>query len=232
MHLLPLRKDPMLTLYHSALHPGCRKLRLMLREKHIAHTLVAEDFWTRRIDFFRLNPAGEVPVLVTDKQQAICGAYAIAEYLDETHPEVQFFGNTPMERAEVRRLVEWFDSKFDREVSSLILFEKHFKRLMGYGEPSSEAIRAGKKNILHHLEYIAHLLQSRNWLASEYLTLADITAAAHLSCLDYLGDVPWEQYPAVKEWYALIKSRPAFRDLLEDRVRGFTPPEHYNDPDF
>lgn len=222
----------MLTLYHSPLHPGCRKIRLMLREKNIAHTLIVEDFWQRRIEFFVLNPAGEVPVLVTDKQQAVVGSYAISEYLDETHPEVQFFGNTPLERAEVRRLIEWFDTKFEREVSGLVLFEKHFKRLMGYGEPSSEAIRAGSKNILYHLDYVAHLLQSRNWLAGEYLTLADITAASHLSCLDYLGDVPWEQYPSVKEWYALIKSRPAFRDLLEDRVQGFKPPEHYTDPDF
>ena len=204
----------------------------MLREKHIEYALVPEDFWVRRIDFFRLNPAGDVPVLVTEKQQAIAGSYAITEYLDELFPEVQFFGNTPMERAEVRRLVEWFDGKFEHEVTQLVLFEKHFKRLMGYGEPSSEAIRAGKKNLQHHLDYIAFLLQSRNWLAGEYLTLADITAAAQLSCLDYLGDVPWDHAPTVKEWYALIKSRPAFRELLEDRVHGFKPPEHYVDPDF
>ena len=222
----------MLTLYHSPLIPQCRKLRLMLREKNLPHTLVAEDFWQRRIEFFALNPAGEVPVLTTDKNHPICGGYAIAEYLDETFPEVQFFGNAPLERAEVRRLVEWFDGKFEREVTSFILFEKVYKRLMGYGEPSSEAIRAGSRNVTYHLEYIAHLLQSRNWLAGEYLTLADITAAAHLSSLDYLGDVPWEQFPSVKEWYALIKSRPAFRDLLDDRVQGFKPPEHYTDPDF
>lgn len=222
----------MLTLYHTPLSPFCRKIRLMLREKSIAHTLITEDPWARRMEFFAINPAGEVPVLVTDKQQAVCGAYAIAEYLDETYPDVQFFGNTPTERAEVRRLVEWFDMKFDREVSQLVLFEKVFKRQMGYGEPSSEAIRAGKKNIAYHMDYIAHLLQSRNWLGGEYLTLADISAAAHLSCLDYLGDVAWEQHPSVKEWYALIKSRPAFRELLEDRVQGFKAPAYYTDPDF
>lgn len=222
----------MLTLYHTPLSPSCRKLRLMLKEKSLAHQLVNEEFWARRVEFFALNPAGDVPVLITEKNQPICGAYAIAEYLDEAFPDVQFFGNTPMERAEVRRLVEWFDVKFEREVSQLILFEKVFKRLMGYGEPSSEAIRAGKKNISYHMDYIAHLLLSRNWLGGEYLTLADISAAAHLSCLDYLGDVAWEQYPSVKEWYALIKCRPAFRELLEDRVAGVRPPAHYTDPDF
>ncbi len=222
----------MLTLYHSPLSPACRKIRLMLREKNLPHQLKNEDFWTRRFEFFALNPAGEVPVLLTDKNQVVCSSYAIAEFLDETYPEVQFFGNSPTERAEVRRLVDWFDGKFDREVSQLVLFEKLFKRLMGYGEPSSEAIRAGKKNILYHLDYIAHLLLGRNWLAGEDLTLADISASAHLSSLDYLGDVPWESYPSVKEWYALIKCRPAFRELLEDRVQGFRPPDHYTDPDF
>ena len=204
----------------------------MLREKNIEHTLVNEDFWTRRVELFAMNPAGEVPIMITEKNQVICGSYAICEFLDEQFPQIQFFGNTPLERAEVRRLVEWFDGKFDREVSQLILFEKVFKRAMGYGDPAAESIRAGKRNIAYHMDYIAYLLGTRNWMAGEYLTLADITAAAHLSCLDYLGDVPWDHYANVKEWYALIKCRPAFRELLEDRAQGFKPPLHYNDPDF
>ena len=222
----------MLTLYHSPLIPACRKIRLMLREKNLDHTLVTEDFWTRRIEFFTMNPAGEVPVLTTDKNTVIVGPYAICEYLDEQFPNIQFFGNMSGERAEVRRLVEWFDVKFEREVTQLVLFEKVFKRLLGYGEPSSEAIRAGKRNITYHMDYIAHLLSNRNWLAGEYLTLADISAAAHLSCLDYIGDVAWEQHPTVKEWYALIKCRPAFRELLDDRIQGFKPAVHYMDVDF
>jgi len=222
----------MLTLHHSPLLPTCRKIRLMLREKNIPHALQNEDFWLRDVNFFALNPAGEVPVLVTSQQQIIVSAYAIAEFLDEMYPDVQFFGNSALERAEVRRLTDWFDAKFDREVTQLVLFEKIYKRLMGYGDPSADAIRAGKKNILYHLEYLSYLLQTRNWLAGDYLTLADITAASHLSCLDYLGDVAWEQFPNVKEWYSLIKCRPAFRDLLDDRIQGFRPPAHYMDVDF
>lgn len=222
----------MLMLFHSPLLPQCRKIRVMLREKSIQHELVVEDFWTRRIEFFGLNPAGDVPVLLPDRGAAVVGAYAICEYLDEEYPEIQFFGTSTAERAEVRRLVEWFDVKFEREVTQLVLFEKYFKRLMGYGEPSSESIRAGKRNILYHLDYIAHLLSTRNWLAGEYLTLADITAAAHLSSLDYLNDINWETHPSVKDWYALIKCRPAFREILEDRAQGIKPPAHYADVDF
>lgn len=220
------------TLYHTPLSASCRKLRVMLKEKDIPHQLTVEDVCNPRVEFYALNPAGEVPVLVTAKAQAVCGAYAIAEYLEEIHPEVQFFGATIEERAEVRRLVEWFDVKFEREVSQFIVFEKYFKRLMGYGEPSSEAIRAGRRNLGSHLDYVEHLLEQRNWLAGEYLTLADITAAAHLSCLDYLGDISWSGRESLKEWYALIKSRPSFRGLLEDKVQGFRPPSYYDNPDF
>ena len=204
----------------------------MLKEKELEHELKHEPVWERRHEFFRLNPAGEVPVLVDEKGEIICGSYSITEYLEEIYPDVQCFGGTPGERAEVRRIVQWFDEKFDREVTQNILFEKIFKRLHHYGEPSSEGIRAGKRNILHHLDYLAHLLLARNWLAGEYMTLADITAAAHLSCLDYLGDVPWDHHQAVREWYAIIKSRPSFRELLADRITGFRPPPHYDDPDF
>lgn len=220
------------TLYHTPLSPSCRKLRVMLKEKDIAHQLVEEQPWQRRPAFFALNPAGEVPVLTTLKGHPVCGAYAISEYLEETYPEVQFFGASVDERAEVRRLVEWFDVKFNQEVTQLVVFEKVFKRLMGYGEPSSEAIRAGKKNLSAHLEYMDFLLRQRNWIGGEYLTLADITAAAHLSCMDYLGDVAWDEKDRVHEWYALIKSRPSFRGLLDDRAQGFRPPSHYADPDF
>jgi glutathione S-transferase len=170
--------------------------------------------------------------MTTGKPQGLCGAYAISEYLEETFPEVQFFGASIEERAEVRRLVDWFDRKFDTEVTQLTVFEKVFKRLMGYGEPSSESIRMGKKNLSGHLSYMDYLLTSRNWLAGDYLTLADITAAAHLSTLDYLGDVNWDEKERVREWYALIKSRPSFRGLLDDRIKGFNPPAYYADPDF
>ena len=70
------------------------------------------------------------------------------------------------------------------------------------------------------------------WLAGDRLTLADLTAAAHLSCVDYLGDVPWDQYEEAKTWYARIKSRPSFRPLLADYIPGLAPAPIYADLDF
>jgi len=224
----------MRTLYHTSLSAVCRKIRVLLREKELEFELVAENFWERRTEFFALNPAGEIPVLLEGDGEAVCGNHAITEYLEEAYRDnnKRFLGSSIGERAEVRRLVDWFDEKFDREVTQNIVFEKVFKRLLRCGEPQSDAIRAGKKNILYHLEYIAFLTHEHRFLAGDMLTLADMAAAAHLSALDYLGDVPWEHNAKAKEWYALLKSRPSMRVILGDRLPGVHPPEHYENPDF
>jgi glutathione S-transferase len=224
----------MRTLYHTPLSPFCRKIRILLREKELECALTQENFWDRRLEFFALNPAGEVPVLLEPDGAAISGNYAIVEYLEESYRDAnkRFVGGSIPERAEVRRIVDWFDRKFDWEVTQNILFEKVFKRLLRCGEPQSDAIRAGKKNILYHLEYIAHLTREHRFLAGDMLTLADMAATAHLSALDYLGDIPWEHNAKAKEWYALMKSRPSVRSVLADRIPSFQPPEHYENPDF
>lgn len=222
----------MRTLYHLALSPQSRLIRLVLGEKRMEVHLRAEPVWERREEFLAINPAGEVPVLVEDDGTTIAGATAIAEYLEETNPEPELIAGDPAERAEIRRLVSWFDRKFDREVTDLLVGEKVMKRFLGIGEPSSEAIRAGHANMLVHLNYIGWLAERRTWLAGDRFSLADIAAAAHLSCVDYLGDVPWDRSAEARDWYARVKSRPTFRELLADHVSGLKPAPHYADLDF
>jgi len=221
----------MLTLYHLWLSPVSRAVRVVAAEKGVAIELQVEPVWERRPEFLALNPAGDVPVLVDGDGFALSGG-AIAEYLDETVPAPPLIGADALERAEVRRLIAWFDGKFAREVTDNLVGEKVLKRFLGFGEPDSAAIRAGHANIRTHLDYIAFLIERRTWLASERLSLADIAAAAHLSCVDYLGDVPWADHEAAKDWYARIKSRPSFRPLLADAIPGLAPSKVYADLDF
>jgi glutathione S-transferase len=222
----------MRTLYHLWLSPFCRKVRIALLEKRIGFEMRVEKVWERREDFLALNPAGEVPVLVEPDGTALSGGDAICEFLDEVHPEPPLIGRNSLERAEVRRLVAWFDGKFNREVTENLVGEKMVKRFLGVGEPDSQAIRAGHANIHQHLHYITYLVERRRWLAGDLLSMADIAAAAHLSAVDYLGDVPWSEHGAAKDWYARIKSRPSLRPILADNIPGAAPPKHYADLDF
>ena len=219
-------------LYHLPLDPFSRKIRIVLSEKKIDAELTVEQFWDRREGFLALNPAGTVPVLQEPDGTVIAPSQAIAEYLDETFTDTPLIQGSPADRAEVRRLCAWFDMKFHREVTDHLFGEKLMKRFLGLGEPNSEAIRAGHSNLDTHLSYIGYLADRRAWLAGDHFSLADIAAAAQISCIDYLGDVPWEDYQEAKEWYARIKSRPSFRSILEDYVPGTRPPAHYTDLDF
>jgi len=220
----------MLRLHHFPLCPFCRKVRVVLHEKEERPELQALEPWHRQRELAALNPAAEVPVL-EDRERVICDSWAICEYLDETRPEPPLLGKSLMERAEVRRLVAWFDMKFVREVTDPVWGEKLIKRIKG-DAPNSAAVRGGIANIHAHLDYIGFLYESRNWLAGDALSLADIAAAAQLSVLDYLGDVPWEGHPGAQLWYARIKSRPSFRPLLQDRLPGLKPAPQYDDLDF
>lgn len=220
------------TLYHQPLSPFCRKIRVMLGEKRLAYELIDEKPWEERDGFLALNPGGTVPVLVEDNGTAIAESLAIAEYLDEVYTAIPLIPGTPAERGEIRRINLWFDLKFADEVSKPVLFEKVDRRVNRWGEPSLANIRAGIENLKYHLDYVSYLADARRWIGGELFSLADITVAAHLSALDYLGDVPWAQFPAAKEWYARVKSRPSFRPILEDQLPGFPPPRIYADLDF
>lgn len=218
-------------LYHQPLSPFCRKIRLALAEKKIEVELVEEPTWERRMDFLRLNPAGKVPVLRID-DLVLADSAAIFEYLEEVYPEPALLPRDPALRAEARRLVGWFDDKFHDEVTANLLYERVNKKLSKAGYPESDKIKAGLRNIKYHLDYIGWLMDHRRWLAGDSMTIADFAAAAHLSCLDYVGDVDWTRNRGLHEWYAKIKSRPAFRSILADLVPGFRPPQHYADLDF
>ena len=220
------------SLLHLPLDPFSRKIRIVLGEKKITASLAVEPIWERRHEFLSINPAGTVPVFIEDDGTTISTSQAIAEYLEETSKEPALIFGTALQRAEIRRLCNWFDVKFNTEVTEYLLGEKIMKRFLGLGEPSSEAIRAGYANIDTHLGYIEYLAEQRAWLAGENFSLADITAASHISCIDYLGDIAWEDYQQAKQWYARIKSRPSFRPLLQDLIPGTQPPAHYKNLDF
>jgi len=224
-------RGPMNRLYHVALSPFCRKVRLTLAEKRIEVELVEERYWQPSPEFLRRNPAGKVPVLRLD-DRVMAESQAICEYLDETVPNPPLLPRDAEGRYEVRRLCAWFDDKFNAEVTSKLVYERINKKIMGQGYPDSKNVKSGSNRIKVHLDYMAGLLDQRRWLAGDVMTLADFTAAAHLSCLDYISDVDWNRHAVVKDWYAKIKSRPSFRTLLVDQVPGFPPPAHYADLDF
>ena len=220
-------------LHHHPLYGSARTARLVLGERRIAHLPKVESPWLRSQDFLTLNPSGEVPVFVTENDEVLCGAMVIAEYVDETGAEKdRLIWGAPEQRAETRRLVDWFEHKFKAEVGAPLVQERFIKRVSQSGNPCSQSMRAAVHNLHVHLDYVGWLSEQNGWLAGRSISLADLSAAAHISVVDFFGDVDWARHPDAKSWYAKIKSRPSFRDLLVDAVKGLPPAEHYGNLDF
>ena len=74
----------MATLLHYPLCAFSRSIRLALAECGIEATLTEERPWEWRPGFVEINPAGTLPVFLTDEHGPIAGAYAISEYLGDT----------------------------------------------------------------------------------------------------------------------------------------------------
>lgn len=212
-------------------------MRLALTEYGIAFDAIEQKPWEPHPDIYRLNPAGTVPIFVEDSGLAISGIESLTEYLEETRVgKLALIPGNAAERAEVRRLVGWFDTKFYAEVSEPVLTEKIIRRFLtreqGGGAPDIGRVRRALELVKHHLDYVSMLVDARKWLGGDHLSLADLAAAAHFSAVDYLGDVPWSDFKLAKIWYQRIKSRPSFRPLLSDSVRGVSAPPAYADLDF
>ncbi|SNY90093.1 glutathione S-transferase [Cohaesibacter sp. ES.047] len=228
----------MLLLYHTKMSIPSRFARLVLAECKAGAELSEILPWERKEDFLLVNPAGSVPVLRENDGPPVCGASVIAEYLDETRGYSlgarRLLPDHPNERAEVRRLMHWFLVKAVDESAQFFIEEKIYKRQRndGNSSPDSTILRAARANLKIHLNYIAYLAERRNWMAGEHFSYADLAAGAFLSSIDYIGEIPWEAAPVVKDWYQRIKSRPAFRPILADSLKGIPPSNHYMDLDF
>jgi len=220
-------------LYQFPLCPFSRKVRLLLAEKGVAYDLVRELPWEMRDEFLDMNPAGTTPIMVSaERGLTLIDSQAICEYFEETVDQFPLISGSAAARAEIRRLVAWFDQNFFGDVVAPLLYERMKKRMLHQASPDSGVLREAMKRANQHMDYVDYLLDHRSWIGGGTMSLADVSAAAHLSVADYLGGIDWEGHRTTKRWYAGIKSRPSFRPLLSERMGVLAPPRHYDEPDF
>ena len=221
----------MITLYHYYLCPSSRYIRLILEEHKITYNTQLENYWKPQKNFLKLNPAGHLPVLVNNDNFPVIGANACVEYIKDLKLKPKLFVDDYREKAELNRLVHWFDVIFKKEVFDPIIYEKVFSRIADNITPNSENIREALDNLDFHIQYFNYLLNSKNYFIKDDLTYLDFLAAANFSVLDYLGLLNLNDYENIKEWYSKIKSRRSFKTLLKDQIVGLNPHQNYQNID-
>ena len=221
-------------LFQFPLCPFSRKVRLLLGEKGVGYELKRESPWEQRDEFMDMNPAGQTPVMVDAARAGmpLIDSMAICEYFEETVEKAAMINGPAANRAEIRRLVAWFDTNFYRDVTGPLLHERVVKRLAHKAAPDAKGLREAMKGAVSHLDYTDYLLDHRNWLGGATMSLADLAAAAQISVTDYLGGIDWKGHDQTARWYRGLKSRPSFRPLLSERMEMIGPPAHYDNVDF
>jgi glutathione S-transferase len=218
-------------LYHMAFCPFSRKIALGMREKELNFQETQEKFWQPSDDLLSLNPSGELPTLV-DHTVVCVNEYVAWEYIEEAYPSSPLISSDPVQRAQMRSLISWFDRLFYQDVYLSLFYERALKPHIEHKGPDTQILKTGRVSLRNYLETLEKITSSHTYLLGRSFSWGDITAAAHLSCIDYLGDIPWDGFPFTKEWYSKIKSRPTFRPFLLQNVPGLAASPWYGALDF
>lgn len=192
-----------------------RRVRILLREKAIAHEEVEVDVLRgdhRGAEFRRLNPFSQIPVL-EDGDLILSESIAIMEYLEERFPEPSFLARSPAARALTRQLMLWSGDYLPGP----------WKTWMAPAFAPDAPVDAPARDQAHdeiaaHLDVLERRLASRDWLVDDY-SLADMCYAPFVTVFDRvdLGHLVAAR-PAVAAWMARLQERPAVRDTAPPHV--------------
>ena len=210
-------------LIHLLLSPSSRFARLLIAEKRLTFDPVAPE-----------DMAAQLPVFTDIDGTCAVGLWAIVDHLEGGYPEHPLTPEDAGTRAESLRLLDWAMTSLQENVTRRIVYEKASQRFTGAPAkraPDMEAIRLGRETLKAALREIGGQADENGYLAARECTLGDLAVAAHISALDYFGEIPWDEFPSAAEWYMRMKSRPSFRSLLADRVPGQPPVSHYAELD-
>jgi glutathione S-transferase len=210
-------------LTHLMMSPPSRFVRLLIGEKRLTCDATnAEDMFAH------------LPVF-TDLDGTKCeGLWAIVDHLEGSYPDHPMVPEDANQRGETLRLLDWALGPFQENVTRRIVYEKAAQKFTGAPArraPDMEVIRMGRDMLRTALTQLGEAAERNGYLVSRDCTMGDLAVAAHLSALDYFGEVPWKDFSAAAEWYLRIKSRPSFRTLLSDRLPGQPPVSYYAELD-
>jgi glutathione S-transferase len=210
-------------LVHLLLSPPSRFARLLIAEKRLSCDPVAPE-----------DCLSHLPVFIDLDGSRAVGLWAVVDHLEGTYPDNPMAPEDPAQRAESLRILDWAMGPFLDTVTRRIVYEKASQRFTGSPQrhaPDMGVIRGGREALRAALTLLGAQAEKNGYLAARECSVGDLAIAAHISALDYFGEVPWAEFPAMTEWYMRMKSRPAFRTLLGDRVPGQPPVAHYADLD-
>ena len=197
---------------YNSIGPNPQVVRTFMAERGISLPLEDIDIMSgdnRQSEYLGINPAGQLPALELDDGTLLTEITVICEYLDESQPGARLMGNTPEERAEVRRWTRWADLNVCeplvngfRSAEGLPLFEHRMRCL-------PEAADGLKACAQDKLEWLDAQMGAREFLAGDRFTLADILLSSFLAFGEQVGQPINRDLKKVSAWFDRCQARPS-----------------------
>ena len=198
--------------FYNSLGPNPRVVRMVMAEKGIDIPKVEIDIMSaenRGETYKKLNPAGQMPCLELEDGTVLAEITALAEYLDELHPEPPLIGTTPEERAITRMWTRRIDLNIVENLANGFRYAEGLPLFKDRIHTIPQAADDLKAITREKLEWLDGLIDGREWIAGDRFTLADILLFAFL---DFAGDVgqPLDtKNKNISAWLERVRKRPS-----------------------
>jgi glutathione S-transferase len=200
----------LLALYDNPFSPFARKVRMVLRIKGVPYRSIDALAVRERESLLRVNPRGEVPVLV-DGDLTVVDSADIAAYLEDRFPTPPLLPGPPELRALARTWQRIADGPLDAIVHDVSLWTWPTHRRAD--EPPAGLLEAGRSDLEAILARLEAALERGSFLCGE-LSIADLALFPHVSSLRLVG-VPLEPFPGLLRWNREMRAIPAVRADLD-----------------
>jgi glutathione S-transferase len=199
-------------LYSSKFAPNPRKVLIYLKEKNISDIEIIDldlgKLEHKTPEYKAIAPNSRVPALQLDDGTVILETTAMCRYLECLYPEPNMFGESPIEIASIEM---WYSRVSFELMMPLMHGFRHTHPHMSAMENQNEEYGLAQRKLgIKELENYDTIIQSREFIAGDRFTYADLQMVTSLQFLVRLNKLNIEDYGNLNEYIIQVSSRPSF----------------------
>ena len=200
-------------LYSSKLAPSPLKVLIFLKEKGILDQVEVIDLDLGKLEhktpeYKAIAPNSRVPALKLDDDTIILETTAICRYLESLYPEPNLFGENPIEIASIEM---WYSRVTYELVVPLMHGFRHTHPHMSQMENQNQEYGLAQRELaVRSLDVYNKIVASREYIAGERFTYADIQMVTSLQFLVRLNRLDINDYENLNDYINQVSSRSSF----------------------
>ena len=199
-------------IYSSKFAPNPRKVLIYLKEKGISDieiiNLDLAKLEHKTPEYKAIAPNSRVPALQLDDGTVILETTAMCRYLECLYPEPNMFGESPMEIASIEM---WYSRvSFELMMPLMHGFRHTHPHMSEMENQNQEFGLAQRKLAVKELKNYDKIIESREFIAGDRFTYADLQMVTSLQFLVRLNKLDIEDYENLNDYIIQVSSRPSF----------------------